>query len=341
MCQYRGALSAAEEALEIALRLDDARSKAYARGAIVGANTLMSLGDWDATQRHAELAAFESDQTDDAYVQSWVRLTAAWSFFYRGLPDRGRAIALELQDRGRKLGDPRAASMGLWILGWLDIIDQRYEDALVHGNECIELALTPFDREIGFQVKGVAEIARGNVGEGAALLRDHRQRALADDFNYCRLGSDPLLGIAMVLEGDFAGGVRFIEAAIQRNEDEGSPVGRDHARIYLAELYLEFLAPKQKPSPSVMLKNLPFLIRTVLTGRRKALALLMQARDNPLFDGTTYFRARIDADLGILHKLSKRRAEARSYLTQARPIAESLGATGLLSKIDASLADLT
>jgi class 3 adenylate cyclase len=176
MCQYRSALSAAEEALQIALRLDDARSKAYARGSIMFANTAMSLGDWDDTQRHAELGALESDQTDDAYLQSWIRLNAAWSFLYRGLPNRGRAIALELQERGRTLGDPRAASMGLWILGWLDIVNERYEDALVHGNQCIELALTPLDREVGYQIKGVAEILRGNVGEGAALVRDHRQR---------------------------------------------------------------------------------------------------------------------------------------------------------------------
>jgi hypothetical protein len=37
----------------------------------------------------------------------------------------------------------------------------------------------------------------------------------------------------------------------------------------------------------------------------------MQARDNPMFAGATYYRARIDADLGILHKLAKRRAKAR------------------------------
>jgi hypothetical protein len=69
--------------------------------------------------------------------------------------------------------------------------------------------------------------------------------------------------------------------------------------------------------------------------------LLMQARDNPLFAGATYYRARIDADLGLLHKLAKQHDKARWHLTQARPVAESLGATGLLSKIDAALADLT
>lgn len=338
-CQYRNALSSAEEALQVALELDDARSKAYARAAIVLANTVMSR-NLDDTERQAELGVVDSDQTDDPYLQSWVRFSAAWIFLYRGLPDRGRRAALELQERGRVRGDPRAAAHGLWILGWLDIIDERYEDALVHGNQCVELALTPFDREVGFQIKGVAEILRGNVVEGAALVREHRRRALANDFNYCRVGSDPALGIAMVLEGDFAGGVQFIESAIRWNDLAGSPLGRDFARIFLAETYLEFLAPKQKPSASVMLKNLPFLLKTMMTGRRRAIAILMQARNNPTFAGG-YFQARIDADLGILHELAKQRAEARSYLTQARAVAELLVAVGLLSKIDAALADLT
>jgi class 3 adenylate cyclase len=341
ICRYRSALPAAEEALEIALRLDDARSKAYARGAIVLVKATLGLEDVAETQRHVELGMLESDQTDDPYSLIWFRGNAAWSCLYRGLTDRGRVIALELQEHGRTRGDPRAAAAGLWILGQLDIVDQRYDDALVHSNECIELALTPLDREIGILTKGMAEILRGNVAEGAALLRDCRQRALANDFNYSRIGCDPVLGVAMMLGGDFAGGVRFIEAAIQRNEHEGSPIGRDYASIYLAEIYLEFLAPRQKPPVMAMLKNLPFLIRTILTGRRRALELLMRARDNPMFAGATYYRARIDADLGLLHKLAKRPDMARSYLTQARPVAESLGATGLLSKIDAALLDLT
>jgi class 3 adenylate cyclase/tetratricopeptide (TPR) repeat protein len=340
MCQYRTALSSAEDALEIAIKLNDARGKAYARGALIWANTTLSRGDLEEMQRHAELGTRESEETDDAYLQAWIRLNAAWIFLYRGLPDRGRALALELQERGRRLGDPRAASMGLWILGWLDIVDERYEDALVHGSECIELALTPFDREIGHQIRGAAEVLRGNVATGAAMLRGHRQRALANDFTYCRVGVDPPLGVAMVLEGNFAGGVRFIETAIERNEQEGSTLGRDFARIFLAETYLEFLAPKQKPPLSVMLKNLPFLLNAALTARKKALKLLMQARDNPMFSGATYYRARIDADLGMLYKISRRPAEARAYLMQARPTAEMLSAKGLLAKIDTALAEL-
>ena len=98
---------------------------------------------------------------------------------------------------------------------------------------------------------------RDNVGEGAAaLLRDHLQSALANDFNYYRIGCDAFLGVAMALEGDFAGGVRFLEAAIQRNEHEGGLPNRDFVGIVLAETYLEFLAPRHKPPAMVVLKNL-------------------------------------------------------------------------------------
>src|SRR5262249_40475277 len=201
MCQYRSALPAAEEAIEMALRLDDARSKAYARGAIMLVKATIGLADIDETQRHVELGIHEGDQTDDPYAQVWFRGNVAWSCLYRGLTDRGRVVALELQEHGRTRGDPRAAATGLWILGQLDIIDERYDDALVHSNECIELALTPLDVEAGFLTKGIAEIMRGNVREGAALLRDHRQKAVANDFHYYRLSCDPVLGVAMVLEG--------------------------------------------------------------------------------------------------------------------------------------------
>src|SRR6185437_7343788 len=138
-------------------------SKAYARGAIVLVKATLGLEDVAETQRHVELGMLESDQTDDPYSLIWFRGNAAWSCLYRGLTDRGRVIALELQEHGRTRGDPRAAAAGLWILGQLDIVDQRYDDALVHSNECIELALTPLDREIGILTKGMAEVLRGNV----------------------------------------------------------------------------------------------------------------------------------------------------------------------------------
>lgn len=108
--------------------------------------------------------------------------------------------------------------------------------------------------------------------------------------------------------------------------------------MLLAEIYIELLAPKKKAPILVVLKNLPFLIRTTLTGRKTAMTLLFKARKNPIFSDVGYHRARIDADLAILYTLGKQRDEVDKYFKRARTIAEKLGAEGLLTKIDAASA---
>jgi hypothetical protein len=60
------------------------------------------------------------------------------------------------------------------------------------------------------------------------------------------------------------------------------------------------------------------------------LALLLEARKNPMLSEVGYNPARIDADLAILYRLAKRTDEADKYFRQARVVAEYLGAKGLL-----------
>jgi hypothetical protein len=335
MSRFRSGLEAAEQVMEMALRLDDDRSKAYARAALVHANSVLAEGDPEEIERHAHMGIEEGDRTEDGTLQRLTRLAAAWHFVCRGLTDRGRRLAVELQTRGRTRGDPGSAALGLWILGLLDIIDERYDDAVIRADECIQISLTPLTREAGFLIKGFAQIVSGSVSEGMKLLADQRPRGLAKENMFARSLTDPAVALGMLLEGDFSGGVRFLERSIEYQSKFENNTHRDFSRILLAEIYIELLAPKKKAPILVVLKNLPFLIKTALTGRKKATALLLEARKNSMFSEVGYHRARIDADLAILYKLAKRRDESDGYFKQARVIAENLGAEALLTKIDA------
>ncbi len=196
------------------------------------------------------------------------------------------------------------------------------------------------DKEIGVWAKCIGQIFLGQVREGASLLTEYRQRALANEWVYALAGIDAPLGAAKVLQGDLSGGVRFIEAAIERNYKAENRNGADFARMILAEIYIEILGNKQRPPVRVILSNLPFLILTALNGWKKAVSLLKAARTNPMFGGITHAGSRIEADLGILYLMKKRTDEARDCLHRARPIAEQLKAMALLAKIDSALACL-
>ena len=69
--------------------------------------------------------------------------------------------------------------------------------------------------------------------------------------------------------------------------------------------------------------------------------MMLAARENPMFSGTSHWRARVEANLGFLYALKKRKGEARECLLRAKPIAEQLNSMALLEKIDATLAKVS
>lgn len=219
------------------------------------------------------------------------------------------------------------------------MFNERYDDAVNHGDECVRVALTPGDREIGLGAKLCAQIFRGE-GEGTDELLALRKQMVANGHSYVVAGLDPALGIAKILQGDFSGGIRLLNELVKRYQEVDNPLGAATTRIHQAEIYIGLLTAKQMPPLRIMMRNLPFLVITAMTGRKKAIRLLAQAKECPTFTDASYFSARIDADLGILLKIGKQYDAAREHLERARPIATQLKAEALLAKIDTALAEL-
>lgn len=186
----------------------------------------------------------------------------------------------------------------------------------------------------------MALVFTGSIDAGADLLWATRTRCIGVGWTYITSASDMPLGVTMVLRGDFEKGVRFLEAIIETDIKLGFVVGRDIARSYLAQVYLELLAPTQRPPLRLILRNLRFLATTAFTGWKKATAMMLVARENPMFSGNSHWRARIEANLGFLYLLKKRYREAEECLSRARPIAEQLNSMALLAKIDLALAKI-
>ena len=130
------------------------------------------------------------------------------------------------------------------------------------------------------------------------------------------------------------------ENTLSSSEEQGYRLIADWARVFLAEVYLELLTGKEKPSIGVLMRNLAFLIRTVPFAAQRALELLSQASASEQIGKATEFSARINFDMGVACKLKKRHSEARMYFERAREIAEPLNAATLLTKINTALAEL-
>jgi hypothetical protein len=88
---------------------------------------------------------------------------------------------------------------------------------------------------------------------------------------------------------------------------EGARTYADWLRLNLAEVYLQIIMGNEKPPLPILLKNLPIILRVMLTASSRIRALVTHALANPRFDPAGHFVGRAQMLLGLLYKIKKKR----------------------------------
>ena len=257
-----------------------------------------------------------------------------------GRPDEARRSALRLMEYGRTTNDPRPRVMALWGLAFLGAIYFDYEDALASAEESIAIGLNPVDHAIALASKAVALTGLGRAAEALECFRRSRARLWEGGLVLPLNASDPHQGVAMLMEGDIAGGVHWIEDAQERFKGLGNVSAATACDLFLGEIFLEMATGKEKPPLSVLRRNLWFLLRTLPFASRKARRHLeTAARFYREYDMPALLAWAL-MDLGRLHAARKRTADARVCLKEALPLARSVEEPALIERIDRALTTL-
>ena len=180
-------------------------------------------------------------------------------------------------------------------------------------------------------------VLAGQVSAGLELVRDVRRQITENGFLALLTVTEVPIGIAMVLNGDIAAGVRWIEAAITAMSQVGNAYGVAVGHLALGQIYTQIAEGKDTPPLPVVLKNLIFLIRTVPFGKAKALhqfeAAIRISRKSALHG----IEAQALMHIGLLHKAKRNLREARRHLEEAQAVAATLEWQFINDKIAAEL----
>jgi len=222
----------------------------------------------------------------------------------------------------------------------IDLMVGDYHQAAFHSDECMRTAVTPFERKMGAITKASAEIFVGDVQERVVDLLEAIRAASDAGWELMVIFGATFAGVGHVLSGRISVGTQLLESAVKTYDARGADLPATFNKIPLAEIYLEMLTSRARPPLSVILRNLGTILRIKLFGMRRIKVLLEQAARAPHLDERGVTRARINMNIGLLHKLKKEPNLARQYLQKARAPAEHHGAALLVAKIDAALAEL-
>jgi hypothetical protein len=336
--ELRAAHDLMVEALAIADRLGDGRARAYARGGLLQCRTRLGLDSLEEADRMKAQLLEDSLSFGDNFIQNASHYFVSWDYFYRGLFKQAREAAMRLIASGQERNDPRAIGMANWILAGFDLVSGAPEAAVLRADESVRVAISPFDRLQGKIIKAVANVFLGRPQEGLAEIE-------ALNVEFVRLGAlysvlDGPRGVAMIALGRVKEGVRVIEKAIEERDAIGDHTSAAFARVPLAEVYIQILAGKQRPSAQVLRDNLRFLIGAKLFGARRAQKLLERAASHKQFSDNGVTIARINYNWGVLNAIQGKRLKAKAYLEHARAAAESHGELAMVKRIDAALAEV-
>jgi tetratricopeptide (TPR) repeat protein len=241
---------------------------------------------------------------------------------------------------GRLLSDPRSTGLGLLLLSWIELVADSYAEALEYSEQALAVAVTPFDRLFAIDGKGCSLVLLRQIGAGAKLIEEHRRTCIADGYLFALNGSDGILGVCKVLEGNIREGINFLEEAILRREKEGYRSAAGWYRLFISEVYLQIIAGKEKLSLPNLLKNLPIIVKVMVTASSRISALMTEVMEYPHFDPKGHHAGHAQMILGLLYRIKKKRSLALEHLTAAKRILSQFGPAPILARVDAALAEL-
>ena len=338
MHDYASGRAAADRLRMAAERVNDRVCRVYADAAFAFMHCLLADIPREQIQLLLENASQVVADSLDSHAQKWVFGATGWSYVYHGQNAAVRALASKLTERGQRLSDPAAQAIGLWLCAFVNIYNEEYKVALEQASRSIDLALTPFDRMVGQNAKGICLIFLGSVGEGMAALADFDAKCLETGFLYGLMFSFGARAAGLLFMGRFREGLALVDAAIERCRQIGDGHCLAQAQTFKAELILAVLTRSQRPSLNIILRNLPFVFGVRLRGAKEAEVLLRAALQHRNFsDPSSYWFARIQTNLGLLYSITGRFHQARPTLEQALNLATARQAPALIVKIKRAL----
>jgi len=317
-----------ERALAIAEEIGDAECIAMACRSLVWLYTcwIPDSAQAEAMVMHYNELAFESaEKVNNVMVMIGATVARSFHLMWLGRFPEARSFPSKLVETGRRFRSTRSLSYAQWSLGFINVLEERYHEALENAEQSLQLSPDLLDELCALGVKGVALSFTGRISEGLAILSKVRQDIIKTGFLPLLAGIDIHHGAVLVLAGYLGNGVRHLNDAIKYWTSLGNYTLPVWGHLALGDVYARMAMGTMRLSPSVILKNFSFLVQNFPFARRTARRHYEQVvRSAKAFD-MPWVLARALYSLGALSQANRRHKEACSYYEEALQVAETTG----------------
>jgi tetratricopeptide (TPR) repeat protein len=278
-----------------------------------------------------------AERLKDPYLETLTYFLLSFDPLQCGDATAAAKWAAKLIELGRRRRYPPAQSLGWVFAAWAASLAGDHEKAQVDSKLAVGTSHGHFERIMAESAQGVVLVGAGRPVEAVTILARLRREVIDSSYMVQLTAIEIPLGLAMVWAGNYSGGVADLENTLRRFSTWRNKRLLAWAHLALGEVYLSLATAEKLPPPNILRKNASFFVLALPTAKARARKHLKEAVRLAQAANAQGTLAQALAALGMLSKSTLEAAAARTYLQEARAIAEDLGAKTLIRRIDAEL----
>jgi class 3 adenylate cyclase/tetratricopeptide (TPR) repeat protein len=289
-------------------------------------------------QRYSALAWDKAFDIGDVWLQTKALYVRAIHAVLRGRQQELNGQAERLMQLAEDTNDTRPRVTCLTALAYMDALSGATDAALAKVDECLGLALSPFDRTNALGAKGAALTTAGRAAEAKPVLEKVRDRHLAGEALLPLNTLDASYGAVCVQLGEVARGIDICERMIRNCQERNSPLWAAIGDLVLGGIYLQMTLDGVRPTPVGRLNGLRLRLLIRPQAARRAQRHLARAERVFRLVSPSALLATTNLCLGQLALHRGRPREGRAWLDAALAEARAAGAESLSATIEATRA---
>ena len=258
---------------------------------------------------------------------------------FRGENKHSYAIGNQLLEYGKRFSNIRSQVVGYICIGHSYFTDGNLVEASSCYRKAIAVAKDPFYTQWPRLHLGVCCVLNDEIEEGEEALNE--VSSYMDAFG-CELFGPTIMiffGIVLIKKGEMSKGLKMIENGHAISRDKNWGYGIALSEFVLGNLYYQ-IAYGKKPSPSIIIKNIGFLIKNVPFASKKAENHFNKAVESAGRFGARGLLGQAYLGLGFLHKSKGQNLQAKNCILDAINIFQGCGAKVYLKQANEALESL-
>lgn len=327
------------KALLLGEETNDRQVIGYAACWMIWTCTFLNLFDQGIAfgQKAQEMSRFFPDD-HYLYVKSVGGI--AFNYYAKGEGKKCFEIANEFLEYGRRHSHIRSIVMGHISMATSGMATGNFQLAIQSGHTGSKVALDRFYGYWSLLWEAAGYTLAGQLPEAQEIFEEISSYAHEHGCEAFEVWSNIFLGAIYVAQGHMSRGLTMIEEERDRSEENGVKYYIITAEFILGRIYKQIAEGAGPVSPSMVAKNIGFLLKNVPFAAKKAENHFQKAIDLAQEIGARGFLGQVNLELGLLHKIKGRTDEARKYISDAIKLFEECEADVFLKQARVELAAL-